>query len=143
MEYVAMLVLFALVIVITRYVRGDWRSDGGPIRSESETIRVSRSSGSMSSGDDELDHEYQSLLSVFADQPNRSEFELYGTKAIVFWADIDKEVIVGCITAFTKGKPVTKRYEFYYFNTKEWYWAGNQPRGCAAEVKKHIESLRP
>lgn len=94
--------------------------------------------------DDPLEVDYQSWVSILsAKNPHISEFQLYGTKAAVIWGEKGAEDVVQvvCITSFSKGVPVTKKYEYYQFDIAGWYWSYMAPRGSAGEVKSYIKSL--
>lgn len=97
----------------------------------------------VSSGDP-LEDDYQSWLSILSEKnPHLSEFQLYGTKAAVIRGEKGMEDVVQvlCITSFSKGIPVTKKYEYYQFDIAGWYWSYATPRGSAGEVKSYIKSL--
>ncbi|MGH1432436.1 MAG: hypothetical protein ACRBB4_15130 [Neptuniibacter sp.] len=87
--------------------------------------------------------DYYRWVSVLKDnKPNIHEFDLFGTKAAILWKESSSEVEVVCLTAFNKGSPTTKKYDYFTFNIKDWYWLGTQPRGCANQVKEHLKGVQ-
>jgi len=66
------------------------------------------------------------------------EFSLFDTKAAFFWNEGDSKITLLSITAFVKGAAKSTAYGSYSFDLTDWVWDGDQPKGCATEIKKHL-----
>lgn len=83
--------------------------------------------------------EYGSQFSGLSGTYKQSkEFSLFDTKAAFFWNEGDATVTLLSITAFVKGEAKSTSYATYTFNVKDWAWEGDQPKGSATEIKKHL-----
>ena len=83
--------------------------------------------------------EYSTQYSALSDSyKSAQEFTLFDSKAAFFSNEGDKTVALLSITAFVKGIAKTETYNTYSFNVVDWVWDGEQPKGCAAEIKKHL-----
>lgn len=94
-----------------------------------------KSTESASSDQTDYTNQYETLSSTFG---NAKEFTLFDTKASFFWNAGDNTVTLLSITAFVKGAAKSSTYGTYSFNITDWVWDGEQPKGCATEIKKHL-----
>ncbi len=83
--------------------------------------------------------DYDAHYKVLSSEHQQAQaFKLFATEAAFFWNKGDSHVTLLSITTFLKGAPKTEEYSTYVFNIKNWSWEAEQPKGCAAEVKKHL-----
>lgn len=88
---------------------------------------------------DEDESEYSTQFkSLSANKSESKEFTLFDTKAAFFWNKGDSTVDLLSITAFVKGAAKSDSYGTYSFNVQDWTWDGDQPKGCATEIKKYL-----
>jgi len=87
--------------------------------------------------------DFKSWLNVFKNKrSNMKEFDLFGTKAAIVWSDGDEEVVIICITAFQKQKPITNKWDYFEFNVEEKYWSGAAPKGSSARIREELKCLK-
>ena len=130
MEFSLILVIIVSVVFIAFY-----KSRRAKKTSATENAPVKESNN--------FEDDYFNWVSVLKERnPNIKKFDLFGTKAAILWKSGAREVEVVCLTAFSKGVPSTKKYEYFSFNIHEWYWSGVQPRGCATQIKEQLKIVQ-
>ncbi|TBR41583.1 hypothetical protein CBF23_009750 [Marinomonas agarivorans] len=83
----------------------------------------------------EYTDQYNTLSNKFS---SAKAFSLFDTQAAFFWNEGDNTVTLLSITAFVKGAAKSSTYGTYSFNVTDWVWSGDQPKGCATEIKKYL-----
>ncbi|WP_438462614.1 hypothetical protein [Marinomonas sp. PE14-40] len=66
------------------------------------------------------------------------EWQLFSSKAAIFWHPDNPLVTILCLSHFVKGEAKSLIYKEYKFNTDSWSWQGASPKGAASEVKKKL-----
>lgn len=88
------------------------------------------------------DEDVECLVRKFSEENDQIHFfDLYGTRAGIYWGEGDKEVTVVCLSAFRNGKPDSEKVDWYDFNIVEGYWSGMEPKGCKQPVRNELKKL--
>jgi hypothetical protein len=138
-----LLVVGIFIIIVSVYILRHNKINTVDLNNKySQTQTYTESKKKLEIPNEQNEKDYHLWLSILRKRnPNIEEFELFGTKAAILWAEGAEEVEIVCLTGFNKGKPETKKYDYFSFNIKEWYWSGKMPRGCSSNIKDQLKIL--